>query len=330
MPDTTVYFATNRKPDTHVPGGFGADIVADPTHITYAVVPVTGTDLSDASSGQLGTITAVTDGDFASTVQAELENTGKNLLVFIHGFDNSFLDAIKRSAFNRAWFADSGIAGTDTTVVAFTWPSSGNLIGSLPHPPDAAYLQDMAMAGASGASVAAFLHNVLHLVEQTRDAGRRSFLLAHSMGNHALAAAIANGMVPGANQYDEAILAGADEVFTTLETPGIGMYDLRDLAKRLSVYYSRRDIAMDLSRCVNHNQRLGFDGPENKIDEQIYEPATFRSVDCTDVYDYPSFLPIDATHQYYRRSKTVRADIVKLMANQPVEPGPSRLSHYLL
>jgi hypothetical protein len=48
------------------------------------------------------------------------------------------------------------------------------------------------------------------------------------------------------------------------------------------------------------------------------------------VYDYPSFLPIDATHQYYRRSKTVRADIVKLMANQPVEPGPSRLSHYLL
>jgi esterase/lipase superfamily enzyme len=330
MPDTTVYFATNRRPDTHVPGGFGADVVADPTQITYAVVPVTGTDLGDASSGQLGTITAVSDGGFASTVQAELENTGKNLLVFIHGFDNSFLDAIKRSAFNRAWFADSGIAGTDTTVVAFTWPSSGNLIGSLPHPPDAAYLQDMAMAWASGASIAAFLHNVLQLVVQTRDAGRRSFLLAHSMGNHALAAAIANGMVPGANQYDEAILAAGDEVFTTLETPGTGMYGLRDLAKRISVYSSRRDIAMDLARCINHNQRLGFDGPENKIDAQIYEPATFRSVDCTDVYDFPSFLPIDATHQYYRRSKTVRTDIGKLMANQPVEPGPSRLSHYLL
>jgi hypothetical protein len=108
------------------------------------------------------------------------------------------------------------------------------------------------------------------------------------------------------------------------------MYSLRNLALRISVYSSRRDIAMDLSHWVNHNQRLGFDGPDDKSNELTYPPATFRSIDCTNVYDFPSFLPIDATHQYYRRSKTVRADIAKLMGNQPVEPGQSELSRYWL
>ena len=83
---------------------------------------------------------------------------------------------------------------------------------------------------------------------------------------------------------------------------------------------------MDLSMAVNKNIRLGYSGPADKSNESIYPPATFRSVDCTEVFDFFGLIPPDATHQYYRRSKTVRADIVKLMANQPVTDGVSSLS----
>ena len=114
-----------------------------------------------------------------------------------------------------------------------------------------------------------------------------------------------------------------------MQTPNVGMYRLRDLADRISVYSSRRDIAMDLSRVVNRNRRLGFDGPADKGNPLTYTPATFRSVDCTEVYDFFGLIPIDATHQYYRRSRTVRDDITKLMAGAPVAPGVSSLSAFI-
>lgn len=332
MSETTVYFATDRQPDPSKPGGYGAEIVdpADPSKVMYAVVPVTGIDLTNESSGQLGPIAQSTMGNFSDAVRAEIEATARNLLVFIHGFDNTFEDSLKRAAFNREWFADSGIPAADTTILAFCWPSAGTLFESLPNPPDAAYVADQNMAAKSCLHLAAFLRNVLTLVADFRRAGRRSFLLAHSMGNHALSCAIPSffaNSTPGSLQtFSEAILPAADEVNTTLEVPGAGMYRLRDLTERISVYSSLRDVAMDLSMAVNKNIRLGYDGPADKTNASIYQPATFRSVNCTEVFDYFGLIPPDATHQYYRRSKTVRADIVKLMANQPVTPGVSSLS----
>lgn len=332
MVDTTVYFATNRTPDATAPGGYGAGIVdpADPGQVLYAVVPVTGIDLSDETSGTIGEITAQTQGNFAETVQAEIATTGKNLLVFIHGFDNSFADAIKRAAFNREWFAASRIADADTTVLAFTWPSGGTLFASLPNPPDAAYLADQAQAGKSCVHLAAFLRNTLALVAQVHRPGKRAFLLAHSMGNHALSCAVASYFAANPAdvpvRFDEAILAAANEVNTTLQNPGTAMYELRDLAGRISAYSSLRDVAMDLSMAVNGNIRLGYTGPAGKANQAVYPPSQFRSVDCTAVFDFPGLIPPDATHQYYRRSKTVRADIARLMGNLPVAAGVSSLS----
>jgi esterase/lipase superfamily enzyme len=329
MTTATVYFATNRQRDALAPGGFGADIVdpADPQAVTYAVVPVTGINLDDASSGTLGAITGLEPGDFPSTVIAEIETTGKNLLLFIHGFDNSFEDAIKRAAYNRTWFASSGLAAADTTVVAFTWPSAGTLIANLPNAPDDAYLADLAMASRSAIHVAAFLKNILTIVATVQRSGKRAFLLAHSMGNHALASAIPQlaGSVPTAlcPVFDEAILAAADDVNTTFAAAGTGMNPLATLANRISVYSSLRDIAMDLSMAVNKNVRLGYSGP---VDKSTFPGDRFRSVDCTEVFDFFGLVPPDATHQYYRRSRTVRADIVNLMAGQPVNPGVSSLS----
>ncbi len=328
---TNVYFATNRNATPA--GGFGSGIVA-PADTCYAVTEVANIDLDQENSGDLAAITMRQAGGFADTVQAEILAAGKNLLVFIHGFDNSFEDAIKRSAFNREWFAAAQRPASDTTVLAFTWPSEGRLFADHPTLLDDAYKTDQRMSGASGPHIAAFLRQALDLGRRLKQqhAGARVFLLAHSMGNHALQAAVEQFFAAGPPPalFDEAILAAADEDATTLErSDHAGLFRLRELAGRISVYYSHRDVAMAASTVANGNQRLGFDAMPHKTDTLLYPLSQFRWVDCTAVFDLAGqgIVPLDASHQYYRRSKTVRADIALVMANDPmVRMGGSGLS----
>jgi esterase/lipase superfamily enzyme len=330
MVSTTVYFATNRKPDTGQPGGFGDELV-NPAEVMYGVCEVTGIDLDHSGSGTMGVITARETARFAETVRAEILAPGKNLLVFIHGFDNSFMDGIIRGGFNRTWFAASNRPEADTVLLVFCWPALSNLLPGKPAPLDTTYLQSQQNAAASAVHVANFLREALGLVKELKatHSGTHAFLLAHSMGNHVLASAVEVFFAAGgpAALFDEVILAAGDEVATTLGSPDhSGMFRLRDMALRVSVYASKRDIAIAASMLVNRNARLGFDGPAGKTNPILYPEQTMRLVDCTEVFDLlgPDFDPI-ASHQYYRRSKTVRADITMLMAAGPVAPGISAL-----
>ncbi|MGD0865566.1 MAG: alpha/beta fold hydrolase [Rhizomicrobium sp.] len=329
---TTVYFATNRKNDGTGPFGFGAQIVGqDASQITYAVTDVTNIVLSTEDSGSIANPTDVSHATFSATSSADIVNGGKNLLIFIHGFDNSFDDAIKRSAYNHDWFAAAG-PGCDTTVVAFTWPSAGVLIDTPPHLLTDAYKMDQAQAGKSGFHIVNFLTNIDALQKTYRQANPngRVFLLAHSMGNWALQAGIQSWFESRGNDdtmFDEVFLAAADEVDETFLLPaGARLSYLPKISKRISIYYSRADIVLWLSGAINLNQRLGSDGPADKSDTSKYPIAKFRLIDCSDVDDYPHLVPFDASHQYYRRSQIVRKDIVSCMLAQPaVAGGPVKL-----
>ena len=119
---------------------------------------------------------------------------------------------------------------------------------------------------------------------------------------------------PGGDMFDEVILAAADEVANTFEAQhGTRLSRIADLAKRVTIYYSRKDAILWLSAAVNGNARLGHDGPDDKADPGKYPPNLFRMMDCTEVSDF--FPPIlsEQTHQYYRLSPTVRADIAAVM-----------------
>src|SRR5690242_1306935 len=108
---TTVYFATNRVVSGD-PGqwqSYGTRIgpPSDPGAVTYATAFV---DNSNLTADTVGAITAIQDGSqgrFSASAVDDLSNPGRNLLVFIHGFDNSFENAITRAAFNREWLAAS-------------------------------------------------------------------------------------------------------------------------------------------------------------------------------------------------------------------------------
>lgn len=313
-----VYFATNRK--KNAAGRFGAEIVPNnPSEVLYAIASVQGVTLPDANSGTIASITEETRGGYSDAAVTQIISAGKNLLVFIHGFDNTFEDAIKRAAFNAEWFRASAVAAADTTVLAFTWPSAGNLIAAPPHFPADAYLTDQAQAGRSAYHLGYFLNNIDQLRRdyRRRNPNGRIFLLAHSMGNYALQAAVQwwiDSRGPNDMMFDETILAAADEVADSFERPAGGrLSDLPNLARRISLYHSRKDVAMYLSTTINLTARLGFNGPAHKHDVATYPLDRFRIVDTTEVDDFDPVDPPDATHQYYRRSQIVRDDIAEVM-----------------
>src|SRR5690242_3991118 len=124
---TTVYFATNRvvtNPADAV-NGYGPTMVPPTSSaaMTYGTAFVDGIDIGTNAQGVVGQINDVNQGDFSANVVGDLSQGGRNLLVFIHGFDNTFSDALTRSAFNREWLAASGVLAAATTVIAFSWPS---------------------------------------------------------------------------------------------------------------------------------------------------------------------------------------------------------------
>lgn len=312
-----VYFATNRVPDPAVEGGFGAAI--QPTDgadkVLYGTVDVQNIDMNDESSGEFAPAAELTPGSYSDEATAEIVAAKNSLLVFIHGFDNSYADAMKRAAFNAEWLRQSGVASADTTVLAFSWPSAGALF-TFPH---LDYESDQAKAGLSAPHIGWYF-NVLDNLRQDyrqKNPDGKIFLLAHSMGAHALQGAIQwwfQQSGPAEVFFDEAIIAAGDEVDDTFEAKSDAKLSaLPKLAQRVTVYHSRRDVAMYLSTTLNLDCRLGFDGPDDKANETTYPVAKFRIVDCTNVTDFDLADPPDATHQYYRRSKVVRRDIASVL-----------------
>jgi esterase/lipase superfamily enzyme len=315
----TVHFATNRVltgPADQL-ASYSSSVVApsDPTVVIYGTAFVEDAGLDADTLGAIKSINDIQQGQFSDQAKGDLSDPGRNLLVFIHGFDNSFENAITRAAFNQQWLEQSGVAAASTAVVAFSWPSAGKLIG-IPFP-DLAYRIDQTHAGQSGLHLMTFFANLQPLIDAARARGNRVFLLAHSMGNWALQAAVESWFLHGngdAFLFDEAFLAAADEVYNSFEFGPQGRLSaLNRLARRISIYSSERDDVLKLSMAVNLGvKRLGQDGPHDRSNVTRFPPAIYRMVDCSNATDYA--IDLASSHQYYRRSPTVRADIAKTMA----------------
>ena len=159
---TTVFFASNRilTGDPAVVTSYGPNIQPPSvsTDIMYGTAFVDGVDIKTDQQGSITSIQDTNKGAFATNVASDLSNAGRNLLVFIHGFDNTFEDAITRAAFNREFLAASGKPGTDTTVLAFSWPSLGKIV-SFPVL-DSDYRHDQKMATLSGIHLMSFFAQI--------------------------------------------------------------------------------------------------------------------------------------------------------------------------
>jgi esterase/lipase superfamily enzyme len=318
---TTVYFASDRMltgaPELVASYGKRIQPPSDSTGLVYGTAFASGVDIAANVQGKIDSIQNVAIGNFAADPAGDLAGGGRDLLIFVHGFDNTFEDAITRAAFNREWLAASGVITADMAVLAFSWPSLGQAVSFPILQRD--YLHDQHMARLSGIHLMSFFKTLEPIIAEARVAGFRTFLLAHSMGHVALQSGLENWFLHGNGDtrlFDLAVLAAGDCGYDAFDHPNLArLSGLPRLAERVAIYYSHADNVLQLSLAVNHVQRLGQDGPRHRTDTVAFPPTQFRMVDATEFRDYDfNFL---TSHQYYRMSPMARASIIQDMSPAP-------------
>jgi esterase/lipase superfamily enzyme len=325
-----ILYATNRNqfPDFAGVPQFSSDIATDRT-LTWGRFTIDdgSIDLSEPSSGTVTATSPPTLDMFAPADVQPILASENDILVFVHGCANTFDDAVKRAAYNQKWLSQANIAGAAAAfdVIAYTWPArSYDFLN--PFDDYNGYRHDQTVAQGSVAGFAMFLSEFVALRPQllATPGGRRRRinLLCHSMGNFMLGWAIDPMFVqdvPGPGVvFDQIVLAAADELRDTFGPPlGHRLSRLSRIGAQIAVYFSRDDLLMKLSREVNGQQRLGYDGPPNMADLGFFPAPAYSFVDCSGCNDYiavPLEDQLQQTHQYYRASPTVRADIAATLA----------------
>jgi esterase/lipase superfamily enzyme len=172
----------------------------------------------------------------------EFEPKERSILVYIHGFNVSFLEAAVRAA--QIGF-DLKVPGL---VAFFSWPSMAR--------GPAAYSADEDAVAASEGALAEFLVVISRL-----DPDARIHILAHSMGNRALLRVLhgAIGQTELSKGRIGQILLAAPDVDVALFRQLASVYPR--LSSRTTLYISRIDAALDISARIHRNQRTGYAPP---------------------------------------------------------------------
>lgn len=344
---TKIYFASNRNvlAETSVKGEvFGQRFNADgPQCFRVGWSEVTPTDNPADDDGWVAGETRLLseslggDGDkplkvgtdkmFEDLRQA-LKNNDCDVLVYLHGFANTFQNALVRAAQLQALYRSDK---KDLMVILFSWPSNGRAA------PAWEYFSDREDAEASGIAMGRALMKLVEFLtklqqedhaqllaarrtgevadpELLKQCNRRLHVLAHSMGNWALRHAIQKFVnlndrrVP--RVFDCAFLMAADEDNDAMHQAH-KMKPLEQLANRVFVYHARDDIALTISDKTKTNpDRLGSDGPQN-FD---LVGARVHAVNCRLVSETTL---ADGNHQYYRKRAEVIADVKATLADVP-------------
>lgn len=225
-------------------------------------------------------------------------------LVYIHGFNVSFVDALSAAARLAA-----EIPG-DYNVVLFSWPSDGAMI------PWMSYYSDREDARASGPALARAYLMLYEFVADMKEADRCEraiHVLAHSMGAYVLRQGVQAVQAKEPRKFvrlfDQVILAAADEDDDCFESDA-KLRPLPSLARRVTVYFNRADRALLISDKTKANpDRLGSDGP--RMMDLL--PKKVNIVDCSRIAAAAD--PV-VQHSYYINNPSIAADITATLANQ--------------
>jgi esterase/lipase superfamily enzyme len=184
---------------------------------------------------------------------SELADGDDSVLLFVHGYNVTFADAV----FKAAQIAfDANFPGS---VLVFSWPSAGALLK---------YDEDRESAEFAAPDLA----KIFHLL--SKEIGEKKvYIVAHSMGNQVLVNALQQSALSKADlTINELVMAAPDvdkDVF------GRKVEDIRSVAKNITVYASAADKALLASGEKSYGTRLGFVGPGG--------PNIFPGIEIIDV-----------------------------------------------
>jgi esterase/lipase superfamily enzyme len=222
--------------------------------------------------------------------RALAETQSRSVLVFVHGYNVSFEDALVRVAQLTADLDFDGVP------VLFTWPSQGSLSG---------YVRDQQNARNSGYHFARFLRDVVPGLEADRVS-----VVGHSMGSEV----VARGIVRLAGDtvapvLAQLVLAAPDLDVRLFRREVLPLVPAR--AKRLTLYASDDDEALRASAVLNGVWRLGLGG-----DSLVVQPE-FDTIDASRVKG-------DALQHTLFGNPSLIADLQALLAGD-VPPTNRRL-----
>lgn len=222
---------------------------------------------------------------------------GTDVLVYVHGYNVSWLEAIAAAAALQITLAHHG---KNLMVVPFTWPSNGSIM------PYKAYYSDRDDASLSGLPVARALILLRDFILRRRHAGEllcnsHLHLLCHSMGNflmeHTLqkmASELKAEALP--KMFDHVVLAAADVHTDAFENQN-QLARLPELCNGVSVYFNSGDMGMIVSDLTKfHPDRLGQVGAANpyKLNRKV------QLVNCSGVVkglvEHSYYLWADVNH----------------------------------
>lgn len=214
------------------------------------------------------------DGFYDEVRRRAMRSDERDALVFVHGYNSTFEDAARRTA---QLTYDLGFNGPS---VLFSWPSHGSL---------ASYTWDERNVELSADALRSLL------VDLSQKAGvKRIHVIAHSMGNRALARALAK-MRPDVPVREVALLA-----------PDIDAELFRRLAQEfpstigpITLYASSRDGALAAARAVAGYARAG------QVGDDIVIAPNIETIDASAVDT--SLLGLG--HQYYGDAREILADL---------------------
>lgn len=326
---TTIYFATNRKPNRqNNPDDFGSEFSADGlANLRFGKAEVSGNDLTqievDVAAENLGARRPVLGSD---TIFAEARERARResleTVIFIHGFNVSFKDGLQCAAqlerlLTERNSLDSGEA-PKLMMVLFSWPSDASLLlSSASNSKKAiAYKNDRMDAQASGIAFArAFLKLTDFIAETTEDerCDQKIHLIAHSMGNYVLRHAVQEMRKQVGDQlprvFNQILMMAADEDDDAFEFEH-KLLLLPRLTRRTSIYFNRGDLALWASDNFKGNPtRLGSDGPYHP--QQL--PRNVYSIDCTEVV---AATGSPSEHGYFTTSPRVVADMRRVVRGE--------------
>jgi esterase/lipase superfamily enzyme len=194
------------------------------------------------SFGELQNYFLVVETHFAERADWQAELSAHDVLLYVHGYDNTFEDALLRAA---QLHLDLEFPGR---TVAFSWPSLGKDVIYEDDDPERAKLAYHDDLKAADASVAALADTIQTLAERG-GAGRRIHVVAHSLGNRVLLAALKKLADDGKQgMLDQVVLAAPDVAVTELQDC---QACLSQVSSRTSVYSSTKDVALYLSSNIH-------------------------------------------------------------------------------
>ena len=268
--------------------------------------------------------------DIERTLQAKIASTSsKEVVLYVHGFNNSFDDAVKSAA------RMCGDLGPDRfTCIVFSWPAGGEKGAFFGYNFDRE----------SGEFSVTDLKKAVRFIARTPGLKKIHFI-AHSRGADILTSVIQqlNGETYAVGKsfmseykIGEAVLAAPDididvavgkfaATISDPDTPRIGKADYgvvyNPVRIHLTVYATAGDAALDMSRSFYGNTRLGL------VDASASDDGVTLVSPLKDVVDLISVEQSGADffgHNYFLSSPNVRGDIVALIRDKKAAGAPGR------